>query len=108
MINSTGHINVDPIPFSPAASGTGHELTISYNIPFSQIYLNAVIYDVRGRKQITLQNDRSAAQGIIRCDGKRTDGRNCVTGQYIRVLQAKDYWSNRVWKGTERIIVVNQ
>ena len=76
-------------------------------MPFSQVYLKATIYDVKGRRQKVINDGISASAGIIRWDGKRSDGNTCVTGQYILVIEAKDRWSKQIWKGTDRIIIAN-
>jgi hypothetical protein len=106
-IEAEGALLSAPNPFSPNNDGLDDELIISYNMPFSQVYLKAIIYDVRGRRQKVINDGVSASAGIIRWDGKRSDGKTCVTGQYILVIEAKDRWSKQVWKGTDRIIIAN-
>lgn len=106
-IEAEGMLHSAPNPFSPNNDGMDDELIISYNMPFSQVYLKATVYDVRGRRQKIINDGISSAEGIIRWDGKRFDGNTCVTGQYILVIEAKDRWSKQVWKGTDRIIIAN-
>ena len=106
-IEAEGALLSAPNPFSPNNDGLDDELIISYNMPFSQVYLKATIYDVKGRRQKVINDGISASAGIIRWDGKRSDGNTCVTGQCILVIEAKDRWSKQIWKGPDRIIIAN-
>jgi len=107
QITSDGVITVHPNPFSPDGDGYEDETIISYRVPFTQAYIHAVIYDVRGREIDTLFDQVSAAEGIFRWDGKMKSGYRCKTGQYILILEASDSWTKSVWKGNARIIVAN-
>ena len=106
-IISEGVITVTPNPFSPDDDGFEDETIISFHVPFTQAYIHAVIYDVRGREIDTLFDQTSAAEGIFRWDGKMTDGYRCKTGQYILVMEATNSFTRSVWKGNSRIIIAS-
>jgi len=105
QISINGSITVNPNPFSPDNDGFEDETIIMFKIPFSQAYIHAVIYDVRGREIATLFDQSSASEGLFRWDGKMKSGEECKTGQYILIMDASDSWTNSSWKGDARIVV---
>ncbi len=102
-------VSLSPNPFSPDADGFEDELTIAYHLPFTEATLLADIYDVRGRKMITLAAGiHTGMEGILRWDGKNDSGRKCRVGQYLLVVEASNAYSGKSFRDVERIILAKK
>ncbi|MBL7022971.1 MAG: lamin tail domain-containing protein [Candidatus Marinimicrobia bacterium] len=108
-IQVSGSLTLSPNPFSPDGDGFEDELIIAYHLPFTTAVMKADIYDVRGRKIISLkEGERVSMEGILRWDGKMTTGEKCRVGQYLLVIEAVGSYSSEMWKTVERIILAKK
>ncbi|MBC8310691.1 MAG: lamin tail domain-containing protein, partial [Candidatus Marinimicrobia bacterium] len=60
--SSNSKVTITPVPFTPNGDGIGDICTILYNLPFSQGYLDAIIFDVKGRQVSELSINKSVAK----------------------------------------------
>ena len=104
---SISQVAITPIPFTPNYDGFGDVCTIVYNLPFTQGYMDAIIFDVTGRRITELSINESVAKtGLLSWDGKNQHGNDVKTGQYLLHLSVKSAYNQAHWETIERIIVV--
>ncbi|NOZ09169.1 MAG: lamin tail domain-containing protein, partial [FCB group bacterium] len=102
-------LSLYPNPFSPDGDGFEDELTLAYHLPFTEATLQVELYDVRGRKIITLAPGiHSGMEGILRWDGKDGTGRKCRVGQYLLVLEASNAYSGKSYRNVARVILAKK
>jgi len=98
-------VSIQPNPFSPDGDGRDDYCLITYRLPFTFAYLQAVIYDSRGREVVYLhQGEPVGMEGVLQWDGRRKNGTKARVGQYLLVLNASSP-SKQTWKTVQRIIL---
>lgn len=88
--------------FSPLK---GQVLEIYFNVPFAPSVAKVRIFDVTGRKMMTLEELRLSTQdGYAIWDGKDREGRVPPTGLYLLVVEAKGERGN-LWRAKTTFVV---
>jgi hypothetical protein len=104
---SISQVSITPVPFTPNGDGIGDVCTIVYKLPFSQGFMDAIIFDVTGRRITELSINESVAKtGLLSWDGKNQHGNSVKTGQYLLHLEVKNVYNQSTWETIERIIVM--
>ncbi len=84
-------LQIDPNPFSPDGDGVDDNTIITLRIPTNAARLRAVIYDVLGRKIVTLSTDRLTGQsGRLIWNGRDARNEYVRTGIYLVFVQIVD------------------
>lgn len=84
-------LHVDPNPFSPDGDGFEDNTIVSLQLPTNAARVRATIYDILGRKIITLFDDRLMGQtGQLIWNGMDARKRRVRTGIYIVFVQILD------------------
>jgi hypothetical protein len=96
-------------PFSPDGDGIDDELLIKYKLPYAQGIIKLQIFDMTGRNIATpYWNVYFPQEGLLKLDGKRSDGSNARIGIYIIKLSVKDTASGKVWEKVKTIVLARQ
>jgi len=91
-----GRVYLEGSPFSPRQ---GEQLLIHYQSMTSETRASVSIFDLRGRKQVSLlHNELIEQSGTISWDGKSSTGTVCKRGLYILLWESQDSGGGRVWR----------
>lgn len=105
----TGAIAFEANPFSPNGDGIDDELLIKYKLPYAQGIIKLQIFDMTGRNIATpYWNVYFPQEGLLKWDGKRSDGSNARIGIYIVKFTAKDPATGKVWEKVKTVVLAKQ
>ncbi len=86
-----GRLHVAPNPFTPDGDGQSDRTVISYDLPLARATIRVSIYDVRGRKRVTLVDHRASASRVeVLWDGSDETGQVLPSGLYVVRFEAID------------------
>ncbi len=104
-----GALVFDANPFSPNGDGIDDELLIKYKLPYEQGIIKLQIFDMTGRNIATpYWNVYFPQEGLLKWDGKRSDGSNARIGIYIIKLSVKDTASGKVWEKVKTVVLAKR
>lgn len=105
----TDAIAFEANPFSPNGDGIDDELLIKYKLPYEQGIIKLQIFDMTGRNIATpYWNVHFPQEGLLKWDGKRSDGNRALIGIYIVKFTAKDPATGKVWEKVKTVVLAKQ
>lgn len=84
-----GNLSIHPNPFSPDGDGRDDRALISYRLPVETALITIRVYDLQGRKVLTLTDQEPTGyKGEKIWDGRDDQGKRISIGFYILYLEA--------------------
>ncbi len=108
-LSKEAKITISPNPFSPDNDGFEDFAIINYQLTQAIAQIRIKVYDSKGRKVRTIENNKSSgSQGSIIFDGLDDSGRPLKIGIYILYIEALNSSSGVVDTMKEAIVVARK